>query len=153
MPPVSWIIRVPAKRTVIRKQEVAILFRTSTNAARMTPIISINVSAGQTFIPVHRRYRVSAPPAVVNMPTVNARVRIVPAPAEKLPELLPAPGAGQPNIHHAKAATPLQVLRHLQVVPQVGAVHPNIVAEDVAHAPKEEARDLVTISISLALPA
>ena len=104
MPPVSWIIRVPAKRTVIRKQEVAILFRTSTNAARTTVIISINVSAGQTFTPVHHRYRVSAPPAAENMPAVNARALINPANAEKLPVRSHVPGTEQQNTHPAKPA-------------------------------------------------
>ena len=104
MPPASWIIRGLAKKMATRKPEAVTQFRTSTNAALTTVITLTNVSAGQTFTPVPHHYRASAPPAVVNTPTVNARALINPVTVVKLPAPHPAPGMEQPNIHLAKPA-------------------------------------------------
>ena len=103
-PPASWITPEPAKKTAILRPEAVTQFRTSTNAARTTVIILINASAGQTFIPARPHCRASAPPAVVNMPTVNARALINPVIVVKLPVPLPAPGAERQNTHPVKNA-------------------------------------------------
>ena len=110
MLPVSWTTPEPAARTAIRKPEAATRFKTLTDAARTTLITLINASAGRIYIPVLRRYRVSAPPAAENTPTASARARIAPVPVEKLPALHPALGAAQPNIRPANPVIPLQVL-------------------------------------------
>ena len=104
MPPASWITPEPAGRTATPKPEVVTRFRTSTSAAHTMPIILTNVSAGQTFIPVHPHYRASAPPAVVNTPIVNARALINPANAAKLPVRSHVPGTAQQNTHHVRPA-------------------------------------------------
>ena len=111
MPPANWIIPEPAKRMVTPKPALATPFKISTDVARMTPTTLTNVSAGQTFIPAHLRYKASAPPVAGNTPAVSVRALINPAPAAKLPELLPAPGAARQNIHLARPVAPTLVRR------------------------------------------
>ena len=104
MPPASWITPEPAARTAIRKQEAATRFRTSTKNAHTTQTILTNASAGRIYILVHRRCRVSAPPAAVNMPPASVQVAIKAATAAARPGLPHVHGAGRQNIHPANHA-------------------------------------------------
>ena len=72
----------------------------------MTPTTLTNVSAGQTFTPVHRRCRASVPSAAVNMPPASVQALTKLVLVGRPPELPLALGEGQQNTHLVKNAAP-----------------------------------------------